>query len=320
MGGEISSAFDSVAGAVVSVADSVASTVVSVGSTAISSVSEVANTTISYAGSYTNTALSSISGPVLSSLTAVADTGGGIAIDYGNGIIAYNSGLVINWSTQQIGSGLDAYYYLIEKGLAIPLSLQQYDVKMWVNTVVGNSFVTNLSDSALVSIQKTVSTFQNSAISFVDKASGIVVYANGFVVDFATGTMGSSMEAVMFLASKGIALTTLLQQVYDDDLKQWSGNMYNFAKNMSVKSALTIKNIIQNAAGSIVKVYELEGIVVGANGWVIDMANAAASQGMDAGLYLWRKGLEVPAILMKYIPLIPQPPLCKKCERCPTCN
>jgi hypothetical protein len=89
---------------------------------------------------------------------------------------------------------------------------------------------------------------------------------------------------------------------------------------MPIQSALTVKNIIQNAAGKIVKIYELEGIVVGANEWVIDMSNTAANQGMNAGLYLWRKGLEVPEILMKYVPLMPQLPLCQKCTRCPTCN
>jgi hypothetical protein len=71
--------------------------------------------------------------------------------------------------------------------------------------------------------------------------------------------------------------------------------------------------------GSLAQIYKLEGIAVFTGEWVVDLANQAAGYGMDAGLYLWRKGLEIPFFLLKYIPFVPTPLLCGKCQRCPKC-
>ena len=158
--GAVESVVNTVADGVTSVGTTIGNTVVSVGSTAVSNVTDVANTTISYAGSYTNTALSTISGPLLSTLTTVADTGGGIANDYGNGIIAYNSGLVIDWSTQQVGTGLNAYLYLTERALAIPSALKEFtpaNIRSWATTLTNSTI--NISDAVYCILSKKATTF-----------------------------------------------------------------------------------------------------------------------------------------------------------------
>ncbi len=292
-----------------------------------SAASDVVATTTYLAGFAANQFGSALNDQVFSALVQTAQNAGNVVQDYSNGIVVYANGTVIDWNLGKISTdGFEAVRYLADKGLEIPNLLSQFiiipdeiNAMNWAKQVLP-AFNFTISNLDVLAISKQLGdSVISSGIAYANQSMGIIVYATGHVVDFSIGAVGSGIDAALYLEQKGIALTTKLAEIVREDIKVWSGSLFEFAKNYSATLSEAFKKLYKEVGGQVVKIYELEGIAVFASEWVVDLANQAASYGKEAGLYLWKKGLEVPFFLLKYIPFIPAPALCGKCKRCPKC-